>query len=422
MLTKEELLEYLEKEKQAIYQRGDAFFQCAELGFREVETAKKITELLDEWGVSYKKEVALTGVIATLGTGDGYHIAFVADIDALPRKDGRGNIHSCGHSIQTTMGLSLLKALHDSGILEKTDAKVSFFFTPAEEYIDFEYRDRLIASGKLEFRSGKQNMIALDCFDGVDCVLSAHANGDEGTKFDVDSTLAGFMAKKAIFMGRAAHSGAAPHLGRNTLHGATLAMNAISFLKDQFAVEKGLRLNPILTVGGGSVNTIPDETVMETYVRANDNETLFEACRRFDGCVEHCAKALDLEYRISNTVGYLPLTQSKGLNNVVRENMLRHCSSEEIVESPVSGASGDVGDLAFLIPTIQFGFSGVKGRFHDDSFEICDYENCYITSGKVMLGTIYDLITNPNCRVQQNENEYIGKKLEYFGCLHQNCQ
>lgn len=422
MLTKEELLEYLEKEKQAIYQRGDAFFQCAELGFREVETAKKITDLLDEWGVSYKKEVALTGVIATLGTGDGYHIAFVADIDALPRKDGRGNIHSCGHSIQTTMGLSLLKALHDSGILEKTDAKVSFFFTPAEEYIDFEYRDRLIASGKLEFRSGKQNMIALGCFDGVDCVLSAHANGDEGTKFDVDSTLAGFMAKKAIFMGRAAHSGAAPHLGRNTLHGATLAMNAISFLKDQFAVEKGLRLNPVLTVGGGSVNTIPDETVMETYVRANDNETLFEACRRFDGCVEHCAKALDLEYKISNTVGYLPLTQSKGLNNVVRENMLRHCSSDEIVESPVSGASGDVGDLAFLIPTIQFGFSGVKGRFHDDSFEICDYKNCYITAGKVMLGTIYDLITNPNCRVQQNENEYIGKKLEYFGCLHQNCQ
>ena len=422
MLTKEELLKYLEKEKQAIYQRGDAFFQCAELGFREVETARMITDLLVEWGIPYKKEVALTGVIATIGKGNGYHIAFVADIDALPRKDGNGNIHSCGHSIQTTLGLSLLKVLHDSGILENTDTKVSFFFTPAEEYIDFEYRDGLIAAGKLEFRSGKQNMIALGCFDGVDCVLSAHANGDEGMKFDVASTLAGFMAKKAIFMGRAAHSGAAPHLGRNTLHGATLAMNAISFLKDQFAVEKGLRLNPVLTVGGGSVNTIPDETVLETYVRANDNETLFEACKRFDGCVEHCAKALDLEYKILNTVGYLPLTQSKGLNNVVRENMLLHCSLEEIFEGPISGASGDVGDLGFLIPTIQFGFSGVKGRFHDDSFQISDYENCYITSGKVMLGTIYDLITNPNCRVQQNAKEFVVKKMEYFGWLHQNYQ
>ncbi|WP_312070935.1 amidohydrolase [Anaerotignum propionicum] len=419
MITKEELLKYLEKERQAIFQRGDAFFQCAELGFCEVETARRITDLLEEWGIPYEKEVALTGVIATLGKGDGYHIAFVADIDALPRKDGKGNIHSCGHSIQTTMGLSLLKALHDSGILEQTDCKVRFYFTPAEEYIDFEYRDELIAAGKLEFRSGKQNMISLGCFDGVDCVLSTHANGDERTKFDVSSTLAGFMAKKAVFMGRAAHSGAAPHLGRNTLHGATLAMNAISFLKDQFAVEKGLRLNPVLTVGGGSVNTIPDETVLETYVRANDNETLFEACRRFDGCVEHCAKALDLEYKISNTAGYLPLAQSKGLNKVVRENMLLHCSSEEIVESPVSGASGDVGDLGFLIPTIQFGFSGVRGRFHDDSFEISDYENCYITSGKVMLGTIYDLIMKPNCRVQQNKKKYDVKKLEYFGWLHQ---
>ncbi len=414
MLTKEELLQYIENERQVIFQRGEEFFQCAELGFCEVQTAKKITDLLDAWGVSYQKEVALTGVIATLGEGDSYHIAIVADIDALPRKDGKGNIHSCGHSIQTTIALSVLKTLHESNIMEQTDCRVSFYFTPAEEYIDFEYRDRLIAEGKLEFPSGKQNMIALGCFDGVDCVLSAHANGDEDTKFDVGSTLAGFVAKKAVFMGRAAHSGAAPHLGRNSLHGAILAMNALSFLKDQFPAEKGLRLNPVLTEGDGSVNTIPDRTVLETYVRANDNETLFEACKRFDGCLEHCAKALELDCLISNTAGYLPLAQSKELNRVIRENMLRYCTQEEIVNSPVSGASGDVGDLSFLIPTIQFGFSGVKGRFHDDSFQIWDYENCYVTSTKVILGTVYDLLVEPRNRVchkeyQQRIMEYIGR-------------
>lgn len=412
MLTKEELLSYIENEKHAIFQRGEDFFQCAELGFSEVETAKKITALLEEWGVSYQKEVAVTGIIATLGTGDGYHIAFAADIDALPRKGGSGNIHSCGHSIQTTMALSVLKALLDSGIMEETDCKVSFFFTPAEEYIDFSYRDGLIAEGKIEFRSGKQNMIALGCFDGADCVLSAHANGDVGTKFDVGSTLAGFMAKKAVFVGRAAHSGVAPHLGRNTLHGAMLAMNAISFLKDQFDPERGLRLNPVLTQGGGSVNVIPDETVLETYVRANDNETLFEACRRVDACLEHCARALELQCFITDTAGYLPLKQSKKLNQTVKKNMLLFCEAEEIVENPVSGASGDVGDLGVLIPTIQFGFSGIKGRFHDDSFEISDYENCYVTSGKVMLGTIYDLLMEKSYRVYPEEFEQ--RKKEYL--------
>ncbi|WP_304507041.1 amidohydrolase [Anaerotignum sp.] len=415
MLTKEELFSFIEKEKQAIFQRGETFFHCAELGFKEVGTAKKITDLLDEWGVSFQKEVGVTGVIATIGRGDGYHIAFVADIDALPRKDGMGNIHSCGHSIQTTMALSVLKALKDSEIMEQTDCRASFFFTPGEEYIDFKYRDELIAAGKLEFRSGKQNMIALGCFDGVDCVLSAHANGDEGTKFDVGSTLAGFMAKKAVFIGRAAHSGAAPHLGRNTLHGASLAMNAISFLKDQFAPEKGLRLNPVLTECGGSVNVIPDRTVLETYVRANDNETLFEACKRVDSCLEHCAKALELECFITNTTGYLPLKQSEKLNKTVRENMLLFCGPEEIVENPVSGASGDVGDLSFLIPTIQFGFSGIKGRFHDDSFEVSDYENCYLTSAKIMLGTIYDLLKEKGARAYPKE--YKQRKKDYLCML-----
>jgi metal-dependent amidase/aminoacylase/carboxypeptidase family protein len=313
------------------------------------------------------------------------------------------------------MALSVLKALLDSGIMDETDCRVSFFFTPGEEYIDFSYRDGLIAQGKIEFRSGKQNMIALGCFDGVDCVLSAHANGDIGTKFDVDSTLAGFMAKKAAFVGRAAHSGAAPHLGRNTLHGAMLAMNAISFLKDQFDPERGLRLNPVLTEGGGSVNVIPDETILETYVRANDNETLFEACRRVDACLEHCARALELQCFITDAAGYLPLKQSKKLNQTVKKNMLLFCEAEEIVENPVSGASGDVGDLGVLIPTIQFGFSGIRGRFHDDSFEISDYENCYVTSGKVMLGTIYDLLMEKNHRVYPEEFEQ--RKKDYLGRL-----
>lgn len=413
MVTKEELWHLIDKEKETIIQRGNEFFELAELGFQEVQTAKKITDLLDQWGVLYEKDVAHTGVIATIGKGDGYHIAFVADIDALPKKNGMGNIHSCGHSIQTTMGLSVLKALLDLGIMDHISGKVSFFFTPAEEFIDFDYRDALIASGKLEFRSGKQNLIARGYFDGVDCVLCAHANADEmGKKFDIGSTLAGFMAKKVTFLGRAAHSGAAPHLGRNTLHGAMLAMNAISFLKDQFDPIKGLRLNPILSEGGGSVNVIPDQTVLETYIRANDNETLFDACNRVDGCVQHCAKALELECEIINTPGYLPLKQSDELNAYVKKNMLAFCNADEIVYNPVSGASGDVGDLSYLIPTIQFGFSGIRGRFHDDFFHVMDDENCYVTATKVMLGTIYDLLNEKKTHI--SSHEYERKKAEYL--------
>ncbi len=416
-MEKTRLWEYIDEQKERIIRRGRDFFDCAELGFKEFRTMEMICAELDKLGVSYEKQIAMTGVKATIGKGEGYHVGFAVDLDALPRKDGNGCIHSCGHSIQTALGLTVLETLIKTGFLEETDGKVTFFFTPAEEFIDFDYRDSLIREGKLEFRSGKQNMVALGCFDGVDCILSAHANGDTETKFDVGSTLAGFVAKKAIFTGKAAHSGAAPHLGRNTLHGAMLCMQAISFLKDQFAPEAGLRLNPVLTKTGGDVNSIPAETVLETYIRANDSETLQEAEQRFDDCVCHCAEALELGWEIQTKAGYLPLRQSDRLNETVLENMLCFCEEKEIVKNPVSGASGDVGDLGSLLPTVQFGFSGIAGRFHSDDFLIADEENCYLTAAKVLCGVIYDLLIQREKQVH-SEN-FLQKKEHYLALLRQ---
>lgn len=412
-MKKTELFDAIDRKKEEIIARGRKFFDCPELGFKEVQTMEMICRELNRLGVSYEKGVAETGVIASIGNGSGYHIGFAADIDALPGKEG--GIHSCGHSIQTTLGLTVLEALVQTDFLKETNGRVTFFFTPAEEFIDFAYRDELIRQGKLEFRSGKQNMIALGCFDGVDCILSAHANGDRETKFDIGSTLAGFLAKKVAFTGKAAHSGAAPHLGRNALHGAMLTMQAISFLKDQFPPEAGLRLHPVLTETGGNVNTIPEKTVLETYIRANDGKTLFTAERRFDGCVRHCAEALELGWEIETTAGYLPLCQSEALNETVKENMLLFCGEKEIVKNPVSGASGDVGDLGSLLPTVQFGFSGIEGRFHSDDFSIRDEENCYITGAKVLLGTIYDLLTQREKQVRPQD--FFKKKEQYLAHL-----
>lgn len=417
-MEKDRIFAYIEENKEDIIARGRRLFDCPELGFREAQTMEMICEELDRLGVAYEKNIAMTGVKATIGKGDGYHIGFAADIDALPRKDGEGCIHACGHSIQTAMGLTVLEALVKTGVMEETDGRVTFFFTPAEEFIDFAYRDEMIREGKLEFRSGKQNMIALGCFDEVDCILSAHANGDRETKFDIGSTLAGFLAKKVVFEGKSSHSGAAPHLGRNTLHGAMLCLQAVSFLKDQFAPEAGLKLNPVITKPGGDVNMIPAETIVETYIRANDNETLFEAARRFDDCVKHSAEMLELGWSIKTTAGYLPLRQSDGLNEVVRENMLLFCEEEDIVENPISGASGDVGDLGTLLPTVQFGFSGIEGRFHSDFFEIKDEENCYIRGAKVMAGTMLDLLRQPEKQVRREG--FAQRKEQYLKLLRQN--
>ena len=103
---------------------------------------------------------------------------------------------------------------------------------PAElqDIIDLEYRQSLIEQGLVKHPSGKQDMIAGGVFDGVDAVLSCHASGEPGCRFDVGSTLKGFVIFKAVYQGLGAHAGAAPFAGKNALHAAVLAQTGVAFL------------------------------------------------------------------------------------------------------------------------------------------------------------------------------------------------
>ena len=127
------------------------------------------------------------------------------------------------------------------------------------------------------------------------------------------------------------------------------------------------------------------------------------AAEKFDLCAVHSAKALSLECEIVNETGYMPLAQSKALNEVIYKHMLEICEDEKIVKGVVSGASGDVGDLGYLIPTVQFGFSGVKGRVHSCNFEIADEENVYIHTAEIMLKTVCDLLGHEELQVKNDD-------------------
>lgn len=396
------IAEMLKEHHDEVMELGHRLFACPELGFKEVKSNEILTSFFIENGIPCKNDIAMTGIRADLGSGSGYHIALVADMDAILVNDGKTSYpyHSCGHSIQTAVLAYVMKFLKELGVVDELGGTVSFLSAPAEEFIDFDYREGLRKDGKIRYFSGKQNMIEQGIFDDIDCVLSMHINGDSGTLFDINSTLAGFMVKKVIFKGVAIHSGVAPHLGKNALHGANLCMSAISYMKDQFPKEAGLQIHPVISSCSGGVNIIPDEVVLESYIRANTLDELMKAGEKFDLCAVHSAKALGLECEIRNETGYMPLAQSKELTQVVYKHMLEICEDDRIVKNVVSGASGDVGDLGYLLPTIQFGFSGVKGRVHSSNFEIVDEENAYIHTAEIMLKTVCDLLADKELQVR----------------------
>jgi IAA-amino acid hydrolase len=111
-----------------------------ELMYEEVQTSKLVQDTLNELGIQFTAGIAETGVLATIGTGEGPCVALRADMDALPiheetdvefRSQVDGKMHACGHDCHTAMLLGAARLLKSQ---ESTLAgTVKLFFQPAEE-------------------------------------------------------------------------------------------------------------------------------------------------------------------------------------------------------------------------------------------------------------------------------------------------
>ena len=113
-----------------------------ELGYREHETAARVLRRLEQLpGLSIRKGIAETGIVATLGAEKtGPCVALRADLDALPIAEetglayaskAEGCMHACGHDGHAACLVGAATVL--AQLAETLKGPVKFIFQPAEE-------------------------------------------------------------------------------------------------------------------------------------------------------------------------------------------------------------------------------------------------------------------------------------------------
>jgi hippurate hydrolase len=240
-----------------------------ELGFDTEKTARKVLAALDGLPLDVQTGVAENGVVATLrGEGDGPTVGLRADMDALPiheetglpfASETDGKMHACGHDGHTSMLVGAVHAL--SGMRERLNGTVKFFFQPAEEG-----------------EGGGKVMVEEGLADDVSSIFALHLW--PGLPFGKAATKAGpIMAAADAFeitvRGKGGH-GAMPH---QTADAIAMAAQIVTALQTVVSREVDPVEPAVLTVGeinaGTAFNIIPETAWLGGTVR-----TLNEDLRR----------------------------------------------------------------------------------------------------------------------------------------------
>lgn len=388
-------LEEIDKRKKEILSLCKSIYDEPEEGFKEFETKKKIKSFFERENIPFEEGFSITGIKGILkGSGD-INIGVFSEMDALFNSlhpdSKNGLVHACGHFAQ--VGYLIGVAIGINKIRKHLSGNIFLFGTPAEEFIDLSFREKLKNEGKIRFFGGKQEMIRGGVIDDVHIGIMAHGDSSySGRYFTIGYRTNGFVSKMIRFKGKPSHAGAEPEKGINALHMMTLSIDAINMLRERFKDKDHIRVHYINTKGGDSVNVIPHDVRMEMYVRGANIDAILSVDKLVDRAIFGSSYALGGDVVIRTIPGYLPLIQNEHLSGVFKRN------AEElgfkVIERDFSGASTDMGDISHLIPVIHPSFSGFSGKFHGEDFKMVDEEMACIIPAKVIAVTLIDLLSH----------------------------
>lgn len=361
----------------------DMLFSFGELGFQEFESSRYLVDILKKNGFVVEEGIAgiPTAWIASWGSGKPV-IALGSDVDGIPQSSqkpgvayhdplvegapGHGEGHNSGQSVNITAALAVKKLIER----EKLSGTIKIWPGVAEELV-----------------GAKAYFIREGYFKDVDVVLFNHVGNNLSTGWGATSST-GLVSVEYQFRGPSAHAAAAPWRGRSALDAVELMDIGWNFRREHLRLQQ--RSHYVITDGGDQPNVVPSTASVWYYFREIDYPHIKELWETGDTIAKAAAMMTGTELVSSPVLG---AAWPHHFNKVLAETMdanikqvglpqwsdddktLAKAVQRELgvpeeglatklggLAGPVKeeesrgGASDDIGDIAWNVPTVRLSF------------------------------------------------------------------
>ena len=399
--TGQRILRLIDVHKDQIIAFAEDIAAHPEPGYEEFCTAGKTAEVLKNLGYKVTEHLARTGVKGTKSIKEGPSLTVIGELDAIgchshPNANPvTGVAHACGHHAQMAAMIGCAIAMADPDVQKCLAGTVNFLAVPAEEYIDADKRTRLKKEG-IEFCCGKSEMIRTGVFDDTDIALTTHVHmvPVEEDFYLGNPACNGYSAERVTVRGKAAHGAIDPLNGVNALSITTSAIQMMGLMRETFREEDHVRLHNVIRKAGDVINSVPDEAIVETKVRAASLDKICEITDMVNRAYAGSAYAFGGKIEMEKLQGYMPIIPRAADNALIEAADDLGLNYRTVQKGDFNNACTDVGDLSHLVPVVNFTFKGFEGKLHGADFKITDPEKAYILPAKLLALTVYKLLKN----------------------------
>ena len=399
--TGQRILRLIDVHKDQIIAFAEDIAAHPEPGYEEFCTAGKTAEVLKNLGYKVTEHLARTGVKGTKSIKEGPSLTVIGELDAIgchshPNANPvTGVAHACGHHAQMAAMIGCAIAMADPDVQKCLAGTVNFLAVPAEEYIDADKRARLKKEG-IEFCCGKSEMIRTGVFDDTDIALTTHVHmvPVEEDFYLGNPACNGYSAERVTVRGKAAHGAIDPWNGVNALSITTSAIQMMGLMRETFREEDHVRLHNVIRKAGDVINSVPDEAIVETKVRAASLDKICEITDMVNRAYAGSAYAFGGKIDMEKLQGYMPIIPRAADNTLIEAADDLGLNYRTVQKGDFNNACTDVGDLSHFVPVVNFTFKGFEGKLHGADFKITDPEKAYILPAKLLALTVYKLLKN----------------------------